>query len=291
MFKKILKLAAIALGAALLIVIAFYVKVYVSTENRMHKTYSVEVEPLSIETDSATLLYGERLITTKGCNDCHGQDLGGKIFIDDPGLGLLIARNLTTGKGGLPEDFGVEGWTLALKHGLRKDGTPLLFMPAHEYTHLSKEDMVAIISYCSQLAPIDRELPESKVGPVGRVLTDLDKFPLLPAEMIDHSRKLQPSVKPEVSAEYGKYLSIACQGCHRENMKGGGPVAPGFPEVADISSSGNVGAWSTDQFMETLRTGKTPEGKVLNPVEMPWTMTKAYNDVELQALHLYLKSI
>lgn len=291
MFKKILKAAAIVLGAILLIVVGFYVKVYVSTENRIHEKYSVAVEPLTVKTDSATLVYGERLITTKGCNDCHGADLGGKIFIDDPGLGLLIARNLTHGKGGLPDDYGVEGWTLALKHGLKQDGTPLLFMPSHEYTLLSNEDMTAIISYCSQLEPIDRELPESTVGPVGRVLADIGELPLFPAEMIDHSRKLETDVTAEVSVKYGKYLSIACQGCHRENMKGGGPVAPGFPKVADISSSGNVGEWTTTQFMETLRTGKTPEGKVLKPTEMPWTMTKAYNDLELQALHLYLKSI
>ena len=291
MFKKILKVVAIVLGAILFIVVAFYIKVYVSTENRMHQEYTVQLEPLSIKDDSATLAYGGRLITTKGCNDCHGTDLGGKVFVNDPALGLLIARNLTSGEGGLAQDYGIEGWTLALKHGLRKDGTPLLFMPSHEYALLSKEDMEAIISYCSQLAPIDRELPESNVGPLGRVLADLGKLPLLPAEMIDHTRQLETNVVAEVSVEYGKYLSAACQGCHRENMKGGEPVAPGFPQVADISSSGNVGEWSTDQFMETLRTGKTPEGKLLNAAEMPWTMTKAYNDVELQALHLYLKSI
>lgn len=291
MLKRILKITGILLATLLLVVVVFFIKVYISTENRMHKEYSVAVQQLSIESDSATLAYGERLITTKGCNDCHGADLGGKAFIDDPALGLIIARNLTSGKGGLPADFGIEGWTLALKHGLRKDGSPLLFMPSQEYCHLTEKDMSAIIAYCLQLPPVDRELPESSIGPVGRVLTDLGKFPLLPAEMIDHSAKLAPDVKPEVSATYGKYLAIACQGCHRENMKGGEPVGPGFPVVADISSTGNISKWTTDQFMETLRTGKTPEGKVLNPKEMPWTMTKAYSDIELQALHQYLKSI
>jgi hypothetical protein len=74
-------------------------------------------------------------------------------------------------------------------------------------------------------------------------------------------------------------------------MKGGEPIAPGFPVVADISSSGKPAQWTEAQFIETLRTGKTPEGKILKPEEMPWTMTKAYTEVELKALHLYLKSI
>jgi mono/diheme cytochrome c family protein len=109
--------------------------------------------------------------------------------------------------------------------------------------------------------------------------------------MIDHDRVLVKDVKVEVSVEYGKYLSIACQGCHRENMKGGDPVAPGFPLVADISSTGNPGKWTDEQFLNTLRTGTTPEGKVLKPQEMPWTMTQAYTDVELKALHMYLNSL
>jgi hypothetical protein len=40
-----------------------------------------------------------------------------------------------------------------------------------------------------------------------------------------------------------------------------------------------------------LRTGTTPEGKALKSSEMPWTMTKAYSDNELKALHLYLNSL
>jgi mono/diheme cytochrome c family protein len=292
MLKKIFKVIGIVLGVIVLLVGAFYTKVYFSTESRINTVYNVTPQQITFDpSDTALLAAGERMMTTKGCNDCHGADLGGKIFIDDPALGLLVARNLTKGKGGLPADHSTTDWVLALKHGIRRDGKPLLFMPAHEYTLLSEQDMTAIIAYCSQLPNVDRELPAHHLGPVGRILTDLGKLPLLPAEMIDHNRKLVKEVKPEVTIAYGKYLSIACQGCHRENMKGGEPVAPGFPVVADISSTGNPGKWTDDQFMNTLRSGKTPEGKTLKASEMPWTMTKAYSDVELKALHLYLNSL
>jgi hypothetical protein len=40
-----------------------------------------------------------------------------------------------------------------------------------------------------------------------------------------------------------------------------------------------------------LRTGKTPEGKEIDPKNMPWPMTAAYTDTELKALYAYLKSI
>jgi cytochrome c553 len=291
MIKKILKVTGIVFGSLVMLAALYYLKVYISTENRMHQTFDVKAEVMPINKDSATLALGAHLVKVKGCTDCHGTDLGGKIFVDDAALGLLPAANLTKGKGGRPADYNYEDWVLALKHGVRRDHTPLLFMPSHEFTLLSEKDMGALIAYCSELPKVDRELPEKNLGPVAKILADLNKLPLFPAEMIDHSRKMVKDVKAEISIEYGKYLSTSCQGCHRENMKGGEPVAPGFPPVADISSSGHAGKWSDEQFMETLRTGVTPEGKTLNPSEMPWPMAKEFSDLELKALHLYLNSL
>jgi len=291
MVKKILKATGIILGVIVMIIAAYYTKVYISTENRLHKKYNVQLQPIDIKTDSAEIAYGARLIKTKGCSDCHGQDLGGKVFVDDAALGLLIASNLTKGKGGRPADYNTEDWVLALKHGLRRDHTPLIFMPAHEFTLLTEQDMGAIIAFCSTLPKIDRELPKTELGPLARVLADLGKLPLFPAEMIDHTRRLVKEVRAEISIEYGKYLSISCEGCHKKTMKGGEPVAPGYPVVADISSTGHAGKWTDEQFIQTLRTGTTPEGKTLKPSEMPWTMAKEFTDLELKALHLYLNSL
>jgi mono/diheme cytochrome c family protein len=257
----------------------------------MNKHYEVQPEGITVTGDSAQLAYGARLIKAKGCVDCHGDDLGGKVFIDDPKLGFIVARNITKGSGGLPAAYNVSDWELALKHGIRKDGRPLIIMPSHEYTLLTKEDMSAIVAYAITVPNVDRAFPASEIGPLGNVLTELGKLPLLPAEMIDHSRKLEKEIKAEVSIEYGKYLANSCIGCHRTNFKGGEPIAPGFPVVADISPTGHVGNWSEEQFINTLRTGKTPEGKILKASEMPWNMTAQYTDTELKALYLFLRSI
>jgi mono/diheme cytochrome c family protein len=291
MVKKILKIVLGVVVAVIVLAAGFYAKAYYSTEARINKVYQVDAQPITITADSAQIAYGARLTVAKGCRDCHGDDLGGKIFINDAPLGLVVAKNLTKGKGGLPVEHTVSDWVLALKHGIRKDGKPLLIMPAHEYTLLTEPDMAAIIAYAQQVPNVDRELPEHSLGPLARILTDMNELPLLPAEMIDHSRPLAKEVKAEVSIEFGKYLTAACQGCHRENMQGGEPIAPGFPVVANISSSGNPGKWTEQQFITTLRTGKTPEGKILNPSEMPWNMTKAYTDTELRAIYMYLQSI
>jgi cytochrome c553 len=291
MVKKILRGFGIFLGVLVIVVAGFYTKVYFSTQSRLNKTYAVNPTVLQIKNDSAMLAKGKRLSVVKGCNDCHGTDFAGKIIHEDVMLGRLTSSNLTRGQGGLPSDYSEKDWVLALKHGIRKDGKPLVFMPSHEFTLLSEDDMRSLISYLQQVPPVDKVLPKLEVGPLARILADIGDFPLVPAEKIDHNRMLVKSVKEEVSIEYGKYLSTSCQGCHKESMKGGEAVAPGFPIVADISSSGNPGKWSDEQFIQTLRTGVTPEGKVLNPDEMPWPMAKELTDTELKALHKYLVSL
>ncbi len=292
MWKIFLKITGIILGNILLLIILFYIKAYYSTEKRRDTVYTFQPEKIDIPTDSASIALGERLSTTKGCRDCHGSDLGGQIFIDDAlGLGVIIAKNITYGKGGLPRDYGYEDWLRVLKHGLNREKKSILIMPSYEFAQLTKSDMAALIAYLSQAPKVDRELPDSKIGPLTIILTELDQLPLLPAEKVDHTQPFVAEIMPSLSAEYGKYLSIGCQGCHREHMKGGDPIAPGFPPVADISSTGQPGNWTDEQFIATLRTGETPEGKKLDSNYMPWKAAAGLNDLELKALHLYLKSL
>jgi mono/diheme cytochrome c family protein len=178
-----------------------------------------------------------------------------------------------------------------MKHGVDRNGKPLFLMPSHELSQLTETDMAAIIAYCSQVPPVDREPREFTLGPLGYVLSEFGLIPLLPAEFTDHQIHFAKEVKREVSAAYGQYLSTICINCHGANLKGGESPVPGGKYVADITSTGNPGKWSHEEFITALHTGVTPEGKHLNPAEMPWTITKSFTEDELTALHLYLKSI
>ncbi|MBX2947463.1 MAG: c-type cytochrome [Cyclobacteriaceae bacterium] len=289
--KKFFKWTSYLLFTIVLVVCVFYAYAFFSTRARLATKYDITLQPIDITSDSVILSEGARLMTIKGCRDCHGDDLGGKVWLDDPMLGRIVAPNLTRGRGGLPSDYTSHDWLTALKHGLSRNKTPLIIMPANEFSTLTQHDMNALIAYGQQLEDVDRELPKLQIGFLGYLLTSLDAIPMIPAEKIDHTRQLSKAIAHEVTVDFGKYLSVACEGCHRKNMKGGSPVAPGFPEVADITASGNVGDWSEAEFIGTLRTGKTPEGKILKQEEMPWMLTQHYTDVELKALYLYLKSL
>jgi mono/diheme cytochrome c family protein len=291
MSKSTLKRIAIVAAIVIAAPVVYLAKAYVSTNSRINQSYEVKNYPVNVPNDSTTLALGAHLIKIKGCTDCHGADLSGRIFIDDPKLVMLPATNLTRGKGGLPNDYRLEDWVRALRHGINREGRSLYIMPSNEYMSLTEKDLGAIIAYCEQLPPVDNELPEKKLGLLGRVLTDLNKLDLLVAEHINHEQPLVHDIEVEVSEAYGEYLAVSCTGCHRPNLKGGGPLAPGFPSVPDISSSSRVSQWNEEQFFALMRTGVNPDGKQIPNEEMPWQMTQHYTDVEIKALLTYLKKI
>ncbi len=291
MIRKILKWTGIILAGIVLLAICAYAYVSLTMKNRMNRAYAFGKETIELPADSASIARGKHLVAIKGCQDCHGTNLEGKIMNDDGAIGRLVAGNLTHGKGGLPADYEVSDWVAALRHGVHQNGKPLIFMPSHETTLLSQQDMAALIAYCRQIPEVDHVLPENDLGPVAIVMSYLGKMPLLSVEKIDHERPMIARADSTEGAAQGKYLAVSCSGCHRENFKGGEPLAPGFPPVPDITRAGHVGKWTKAQFITTLTSGKTPEGHILKNEDMPWKMTAQYTHTELSSLYDYLQSI
>jgi hypothetical protein len=97
--------------------------------------------------------------------------------------------------------------------------------------------------------------------------------------------------------EYGAYLTraLGCTMCHGDNLAGG--ITPAFaapgeiPKSPNLTPAGDIAAWSEADFIQTLRTGITPDGEELNDDHMPWKMYAKASDEDLMALWLYLQSL
>ncbi|PMD93238.1 hypothetical protein BWI97_18655 [Siphonobacter sp. BAB-5405] len=291
MLVKILKGTGMVLGSLVLLLGIAYAVIARNITERVEKTYDFARESFPIPNDSLSIERGKHVALIKGCIECHGENLAGKVMIDEPPMGRLVATNLTRGKGGLPDDYAAEDWIRALRHGVGRNGRPLIFMPSHETTLLSQEDMAALIAYCRQLPPVDQAWAPIKLGPVVQVFSYLDKMPLLSVEKIDHHRALLTQADTSGGIAQGKYLAVSCSGCHQPDFKGGEGAAPGSPPVPNLTRSGHVGQWTQQQFIHTLRTGHTPEGRVLKNEDMPWKMTAQYQEKELVALYKYFRSL
>jgi len=267
---------------------------YGTTELRFRKTYSIPDYPLTLSTDVDVLARGQHIATTRGCVDCHGPSLQGQIFLDVPILAQLFASNLTSGEGGIGDEYTPADWERAIRHGVRPGGKPLLFMPSHEFYPLSDEDLVALVSYLKSLPPASTEIPPNRVGPLGRVLVATRQIPnFVPAELIDHEAPRPNAPLPGRSVEFGGYLATGCTGCHGERFSGG-PIPGAPPEFlppANITPhASGVGAWGEEDFVRLMREGRRPDGTSIDP-QMPWQSLGQMTDDELGALWLFLSSL
>lgn len=291
--KRVLKWIGILLAAVVGVIVLIALAGYFVSERRINETYTIAEEALTLPTDAASLAEGQRLVTMRGCSDCHAPDFGGKVFIDDPMLGSISTANLTGGEGSATANYTVADWERTIRHGIRPDGRGLLIMPSYEYAGLSDEQVAQMIAYLRTVSPVDRAPAEPRLQPLARALFLAGQLPLLPAEMVDQDAAHVASVPAEASVEYGAYLSTTCTGCHHPNLAGGPTPgsAPGDPPAANLTPAGHLVNWTLDDFKNTLRNGVTPEGKVLDPAIMPWPIAAQMTDLELEALWLYLNSL
>jgi mono/diheme cytochrome c family protein len=272
-------------GLVLLVVLAV-AALYAVTTRHIGRTYDFPDSPVRAATDSAALARGRHLVEAIGkCQECHDADMGGKLWVDEPAFGRLAGGNLTGGRGGIG-DFTDADLERALRRGVGRDRRPLIFMPAEAFAALSDEDLAAIIGYLRTLPPVDREMPEPKVGPVARALYLRGNFPLLPVTIIDHQASRSAPVAG-VTAEYGEYLATigGCRGCHGLVLAG-----DANPDAPDITV-GSIGAWTEEDFVRSLRQGKRPDGSVIDPVKMPWVRSGQMTDDELRAVWMYMRSL
>jgi mono/diheme cytochrome c family protein len=292
----VVRRVGIGFGALVVLLVLLAATVYAASELRVNKKVSVAAESLAIPSDTAAIARGQHLARaiTK-CVDCHGSDFGGQVLVDAVPMGRWVPLNVTRGKGGLGAQLSDADIVRAVRHGVAPDGRKLMMMPAYEYSHLSAEDVGAIVAYVRSLPPVDRELPPSKLGPAARALIALDKLPLYDADRVDHT--LAPATAPLAgpTAEYGKYIARVggCMGCHGETLAGGKIATgdPSWPPAANLTPTGIGTRYTTeDKLFKALREGVKPEGAPINPA-MPFRLTKEMTDDEIHAVWAYLKTV
>src|SRR5688500_7273738 len=83
--------------------------------------------------EGGTSARGERLGKVLGCTGCHGKDLTGYPWSEDPEMAILFTSNLTRA---VPRYSDAE-LARTIRFGARPDGSPLWLMPSHIFTDLS----------------------------------------------------------------------------------------------------------------------------------------------------------
>lgn len=294
--KRVLRYLGIGLAVVLAVLVVAAAAVYVLSSQKMNEKFDVEVEALvTIPTDEESIARGKYLVEAVAlCQDCHGDNLGGKAFIDDPVMAVLDTPNLTSGEGGVGAEFTDEDWVRALRYGVDSEGHSLIIMPSYHYRLLSDEDLGAIIAYVKSLPPVDFEPREPFLG-LFRLFMLLDSELgdlIVSANKMDYDYVPPAVMEPAVTAEYGKYLAdIACTGCHSEDLSGMPPKVPGAIESSDLTRDGDLKDYTLADFVLTLRTGMKLNGDIIDEDNMPWPRLSRMSDDDLEALWLYLQTL
>lgn len=273
--------AVLILGVALLLAAA-----WINSERALARRYAVQDPPLAVPTDAAGLAHGEHLFLTRGCADCHGTQGEGRLVMDAGPLAKLVAPNIT------PAALQARGYDAdkiarAVRHAVRADDTPLVFMPSADWSELSDADTAALVAHVQALPSSANDPGSIEVRPLARVLHLFGKFPLTPAERIDHAPRPRGAPPAQPTVDFGRYVAQSCAGCHTDSFAGRSPIAPGTPPVPNLTT---LKTWTEADFYRALREGKRPDGSAIDPF-MPWKMTARMTDTELSALYRFLQSL
>jgi cytochrome c553 len=275
-----------------------------------HMQVALPAVPTAVQAGpAAARARGESIVRNVAvCGHCHAADpkrdvdgpLSGGMEFNNWRFGTARASNLTsdiqTGLGTWSEAEIVR----ALRNGVRKDGRLLIPVMPYEWFHeMADEDAFAVAQYLKSLAPVRNAVRQSPN--IWFKIADL--------LFLGPEPPISASAPPRgATVEYGRYLSQhlgLCADCH--TPRGGIRSAPdksrlfagmrnppeGFPanpsNLTPDPETG-IGRWSESDFLQTIRTGVNPSGRLLHRF-MPWPQIGRMPDDDLRAIYRYLRTV
>jgi mono/diheme cytochrome c family protein len=310
--KKAFKIVAIVAGVVVLGVMAL--AIFAASRAEAKITFSDAPAPQVVASqDPAIIARGRYLVNAAAhCSQCHGdyprdkpaQNVdgvalsGGLEFRMGP-LATTWAANLTPAGIGALTDAQL---ARVIATGVQHDGKLSLLM-RYAAAKLSRDDLIAVISYLRSLPPVARAVPRGYLKPLGKVAVSfLHVAPDLEA---------LPSHAPEAaepSLERGAYLAehvARCVACHttfdRSTFEPSGPKAGGgaaepshgsdtdkefAPPNLTSSPTGRTGMLAEDAFLARMKAGRVFASSI-----MPWENFGRMTDADLRSIYRYLKSL
>ncbi|HXJ30188.1 MAG TPA: cytochrome c, partial [Gemmatimonadales bacterium] len=164
--RRFLRWARNVLLALVAIVLVAYGVIYFLSQRTLRHAYGEPLVSLTIPSDSASLAEGKRLAQLRGCSGgCHGHEIEGETFLDDPLLARIVAPNLTEAVRRYSDaDLG-----RIIRRGVRPDSHSVVVMPAEMFSVLADADLAKIIAYLRSVPRMPGPLPEVRLGPLARL--------------------------------------------------------------------------------------------------------------------------
>ncbi len=293
-----------ALLALLLVLLAGWI--FLVADLGHHSDTGATVSQATLR-DPALIARGDYLSKAADCAGCHtaqgGKPMAGGRSLATP-FGNIPVPNITpdheTGLG----DWNFEDFWQALHSG-RGRGGELLYpaFPYTSYTHVTRDDALAMFAYLQSLPPVQRSTDPGSL-----------RFPYSRRESLVAWRKLyfragefQPDPKQTAQWNRGAYLVQGlghCGECHaarnrwggtpQAQMLGGGqiPVQNWYAPDLSTGAHGGLQGWDAQDIVQLLKTGQSEKGGAFGPMaDVVVGSTQHLSDDDLQAMATYLVSL
>lgn len=281
-----LKWLGIVLAGLFTIIFALLTVVGALGVYKVYRHNTVAVANVTVAGTPDQIARGEHLaqVLCAGCHSLNG-DLplsGGKNLSEDAGLPLgdIYAPNLTPGTD--IKDWQDSDLFRVIRTGVDDVGRATAMTSIVGVQSLSDEDTLAVIAYLRQSPAVENPTPEFKPTILMALLAGAGLIPMdVPATVT-----VIPATPKAATTGYGEYVLkyMDCMSCHGKNLDG--VVAPPYPPAPDIRNY--LSRWSKDDFFNVVHayTSSAQSSDV-----MPWKDISRLDDVELEALYLYLHQV
>jgi len=267
-----LKWSLAAAGLAVALAALVPALVWLQSEAVIERRYPLPSATVAALATPKAVARGVHLVAIVGCSDCHGRNLEGRPLGWESVLPIW-SSNLRRDAHALSDaDF-----ERAIRAGIGPDARSNWVMPAMDYTYMSEDDVVAIVSYLRTLKVLGPPVPETRFDMEARfAVAEGDLEPVA-------TRAPESPASLDLGPRYdgGRYLArIACSDCHGTDLAGAHTESGDAPDLAAVAR------YSRSGFFALLRGGRTPDGKWL--AAMSRLRFHALYDYEIDALYDYL---
>jgi mono/diheme cytochrome c family protein len=276
--KRFLKWTGIGLGS--LITVALLV-IYGVSEYRLRQRYDIAAAPIAIPTDSAGIARGKHVALTRGCDNCHGQNLEGKVMFEAPMLARVVAPNLTK----IVREYSDAELARAIRHGVKRNGTSVAVMPSSMLYHLSDADLGALVAYLRTVPPRESVLPKTSMRLLARVGIVTGQYHT-EASVIEHDAPRVPEATDSDLVARGHYLAkTSCAECHGLDFKGGNRGPAPTPALSVVQ------AYSAEQFTRLMKEGVPADSRKLGLMgDVARGRFSRFSDADIAAVYAFLHS-
>jgi cytochrome c553 len=165
----------VMIGAIL--VLAGYATVFGGAHRVANRSYEAPLVETPVVATPELISEGERLARIRGCIGCHGTEMEGQVFFDQPWVARIVAPDLTR----IAAELTDAELERVIRRGVRSDGRGVWVMPSDMFYHLSDDDLSAIVAYIRSVPPRNGPGTEVRLRLLGRVGLATGKFPSITA--------------------------------------------------------------------------------------------------------------